>query len=151
MPVFINLPSDITKVDNNIPSGSGKTITSLTQTDGVISATFSDISIPTTQLSDNNTNNVSDVKYDTSTPSTPKIQQKKGTGSYTDIATITDNSSAKALSNSSTNLVTERSVALGGYAKSLDYTNSSGTTTNIAADANGVIDFTDLVITFVPD
>ena len=145
MPVFINLPSDITKVDNNIPSGSGKTITSLTQTDGVISATFSNISITKSQVSDF-PDVVNDVTY-----SNKQLKVAKNGEAATAIIDVTDNSTATALSNSSTKLITERSVALGGYAKSASYTNTSGTTSTITADANGVIDFSSIQITCIPD
>ena len=117
--------------------GAGKTISTLTEEDGKIAATFQDISIAKSQVSDFPTNIVNDVSYGkASGESNPTLKVTKNDGNATAIVTVTDNSSATALSDSSTNLVTERSVANAGYIKNVSINGTSGTTfTGLATGA----------------
>lgn len=127
--------------------GAGKTLATLTETDGKISATFQDISIANTQVT--------------------------GLGDAA-VKGVTDNSSATAVTSSDTNLITGRTLYYAGYAKDSDvvkgvtvngtaatvtngtaaitgvvtgmsYTNSSGTTSTLTP-TNGNLDITSLTI-----
>ena len=73
--------------------GAGKTLATLTETDGKISATFQDISIATTQVT--------------------------GLGAAA-VKGVTDNSTATAVTSSDTNLITGRTLYYAGYAKDSD-------------------------------
>lgn len=73
--------------------GAGKTLATLTETDGKISATFQDISIANTQVT--------------------------GLGAAA-VKGVTDNSSATAVTSSDTNLITGRTLYYAGYAKDSD-------------------------------
>ena len=127
--------------------GAGKTLATLTETDGKISATFQDISIANTQVT--------------------------GLGAAA-VKGVTDNSSATAVTSSDTNLITGRTLYYAGYAKDSDvvkgvtvngtaatvtsgtaaitgvvtgmsYTNSSGTTSTLTP-TNGNLDLTSITI-----
>lgn len=127
--------------------GVGKTLATLTETDGKISATFQDISIANTQVT--------------------------GLGAAA-VKGVTDNSSATAVTSSDTNLITGRTLYYAGYAKDSDvvkgvtvngtaatvtsgtaaitgvatglsYTNTSGTTSTITP-TNGNFDLTSLTL-----
>lgn len=127
--------------------GAGKTLATLTETDGKISATFQDISIANTQVT--------------------------GLGAAA-VKEVTDNSSATAVTSSDTNLITGRTLYYAGYAKDSDvvkgvtvngtaatvtsgtaaitgvatglsYTNTSGTTSTITP-TNGNLDLTSLTL-----
>jgi hypothetical protein len=73
--------------------GAGKTLATLTETDGKISATFQDISIANTQVT--------------------------GLGAAA-VKGVTDNSTATAVTSSDTNLITGRTLYYAGYAKDSD-------------------------------
>lgn len=127
--------------------GAGKTLATLTETDGKISATFQDISIANTQVT--------------------------GLGAAA-VKGVTDNSSATAVTSSDVNLITGRTLYYAGYAKDSDvvkgvtvngtaatvtsgtaaitgvvtgmsYTNSSGTTSTLTP-TNGNLDLTSITI-----
>lgn len=127
--------------------GAGKTLATLTETDGKISATFQDISIANTQVT--------------------------GLG-VAAVKGVTDNSSATAVTSSDVNLITGRTLYYAGYAKDSDvvkgitvngtaatvtsgtaaitgvatglsYTNTSGTTSTITP-TNGNLDLTSLTL-----
>lgn len=127
--------------------GAGKTLATLTETDGKISATFQDISIANTQVT--------------------------GLGAAA-VKGVTDNSSATAVTSSDQNLITGRTLYYAGYAKDSDvvkgitvngtattvtsgtaaitgvatglsYTNASGTTSTITP-TNGNLDLTSLTL-----
>lgn len=127
--------------------GAGKTLATLTETDGKISATFQDISIANTQVT--------------------------GLGAAA-VKGVTDNSSATAVTSSDVNLITGRTLYYAGYAKDSDvvkgvtvngtattvtsgtvaitgvatglsYTNTSGTTSTITP-TNGNLDLTSLTL-----
>lgn len=127
--------------------GAGKTLATLTETDGKISATFQDISIANTQVT--------------------------GLGAAA-VKGVTDNSSATAVTSGDTNLITGRTLYYAGYAKDSDvvkgitvngtaatvtsgtaaitgvatglsYTNTSGTTSTITP-TNGNLDLTSLTL-----
>lgn len=127
--------------------GAGKTLATLTETDGKISATFQDISIANTQVT--------------------------GLGAAA-VKGVTDNSSVTSVTSSDTNLITGRTLYYAGYAKDSDvvkgitvngtaatvtsgtaaitgvatglsYTNTSGTTSTITP-TNGNLDLTSLTL-----
>ena len=88
---------------------------------------------------------VTDVSYDT-TGSNPQIKVGTDGGTATAIVTVTDNTTATALSASDANLVTARSVANAGFGKTINVANGTATPTSINADSNGVFDLTDLIL-----
>lgn len=94
--------------------GTGKTITALSQTDGNISATFSNISITKSQVSDFPANVVNSVTYDT-TGANPQIKVASNGGTAAAIVSITDNSSTTDVTSSDTNLITARTLYYAGY------------------------------------
>lgn len=121
----------IANLDGNLNSTSpsaGKTLTAFSQTDGKISATFGNISITKSQVSDIPSHIVSGVTYENNAI---KVSTDGGTAAA--IVSVTDNASATALSDSDTNLVTARSVVNAGYIKNISINGTSGTSfTNIA-------------------
>ena len=86
-------------------AGTGKTLTALSQTDGVVSATFGDISITKSQVSD------------------------LGTIGAAAAYGVTDNSTATAVTGDDTNLITGRTLYNAGYTK------NTGTVTGVTAGA----------------
>lgn len=99
-------------------ASSNKTLTAFSEANGVVTATFGDISITSSQINNKDTTLVQSVSVNGGTAVTP--------------ATAADGS-----------------VNLSGIVTGLDYTNSSGTSANLAPDASGNIDLTSLTLNCV--
>lgn len=100
---------------NNTTPGAGKTLTAFSETNGVVSATFGNISITKSQVSD-----------------FPALGAAAAKG-------VTDNSSATAVTSTDTNLITGRTLYYAGYTK------NAGTITGInmngaSKGTSGVVD-----------
>lgn len=101
--------------------GTTKTITSLSQTDGVVSATFESIDFPVTDVTVNGTSALSSGVA------------ALGAAAGKD---VTDNSTATAVTSTDTNLITGRTLYNAGYIKDVSINGTSGTTfTGIAKSA----------------
>ena len=112
----------IAALDGNLNSttpGAGKTLTAFSQTDGVVSATFDNISITKSQISDfptNITNVVNNLTYGLRSGSTvvrDVVMNRDGVDST--LLSVTDNTSATDITSSDTNLITARTLYYAGY------------------------------------
>lgn len=149
-----------------------KTITSLSQTNGNVSATFGDISIDHTQVTDLGTAALKDVT-DNSTPTaitstdtnliTGRTLYNAGYAKADDVVTDVQINGSSIVSNNVASISgiaksvsvnggtavsanqTTGQVDLTGIVTGLDYTNSSGTTTTLTP-TNGNLDLTSLIL-----
>ena len=115
--------------------GAGKTIATLTETNGKIGATFQDISITASQVS-NFATAIGNAGYIKNI----SINGTSGT-SFTKIAkTVKVNNGTAVAANDS------GQISLTGIATALKYTNASGTAATLTPDASGNLDVTSLIL-----
>lgn len=115
--------SAIAALDGSITGtpGTTKTLTAFSQTDGAVSATFSDIAFPVTDVTVGGTSALSS--------GVAVLGAAAGKG-------VTDNSTATAVTSTDTNLITGRTLYNAGYIKNISINGTSGKTfTGIAKSA----------------